>query len=41
MKVVEIFMIRKSFRPNSPEAIRQEAEDLVNENVIKGILLLM
>ena len=37
MKAVEIFMIRKSFRSNSSEAIRKEAEDLINENIIKAI----
>ena len=31
MKAVEIFMIRKTFTRNSSEAIRQEAEDLINE----------
>jgi hypothetical protein len=35
MNAVEIFMIRKSFRPNSSEAIRQETEDLVNEKHYK------
>ena len=40
MKAVEIFMIRKSFRPNSSEAIRQEAEDLVNEKHYKGYRLI-
>ena len=38
MKAVEIFRIRKSFGPNSSEKIRQEAEDLVNENIIKAIV---
>ncbi len=36
MKAVEIFMIRKSFSRNSSEAIRQEAEDLVNEKHYKS-----
>jgi len=36
MKAVEIFMIRKSFGRNSSEAIRKEAEDLVNEKHYKG-----
>jgi hypothetical protein len=31
IKAVKTFMIRKSFRPNSSEVIKQEAEDLVNE----------
>ena len=34
MKEVEIFMIRKSFKPNSSEAIRKEAEDLINEKTL-------
>ncbi|MFT4611309.1 MAG: hypothetical protein ACJA1H_001045 [Glaciecola sp.] len=36
MKAVEIFMIKKSFTRRSSEAIRQEAEDLVNEKHYQG-----
>ena len=36
MKAVEIFMIKKSFTRKSSEAIRQEAEDLVNEKHYQG-----
>ena len=36
MKAVEIFMIRKRFSMNSSEAIRKEAEELVNEKHYKG-----
>ncbi len=36
MKAVEIFMIRKSFNRNSSEAIRLEAEELVNEKHYQG-----
>ena len=40
MKAVEIFMIRKSFGRNSSEAIRKEAEDMVNEKHYKGYRLI-
>ncbi|WP_298760695.1 hypothetical protein [uncultured Psychroserpens sp.] len=40
MKAVEIFMIRKSFARNSSEAIRKEAEDLVNEKHYQGYRLI-
>ncbi len=40
MKAVEIFMIRKSFTRNSSEAVRQEAEDLINEQHYKGYRLI-
>lgn len=40
MKAVEIFMIRKSFTRNSSEAIRKEAEDLINEKHYKGFRLI-
>ena len=40
LKAVEIFMIRKSFRPNSSEAIRQEAEDMINEKHYQGYRLI-
>ena len=40
MKAVEIFMIKKSFRPNSSEARRKEAEDLVNEKHYQGFRLI-
>lgn len=40
MKAVEIFMIRKSFKPNSSEAIRKEAEELINEKHYKGYRLI-
>ena len=33
-------MIRKSFRPNSSEAIRKEAEDLINEKHYQGYRLI-
>ncbi|MEM5564135.1 hypothetical protein WNY78_03420 [Psychroserpens sp. AS72] len=36
MKAIEIFMIKKSFTRKSSEAIRQEAEDLVNEKHYQG-----
>lgn len=36
MKAVEIFMIRKKFARNSSEAIRAEAEELVNEKHYQG-----
>ncbi|WP_040278336.1 hypothetical protein [Psychroserpens damuponensis] len=36
MKAIEIFMIKKSFTRNSSEAIRKEAEDLVNEKHYQG-----
>ena len=36
MKAVEIFMIRRSFSRNSSEAIRKEAEELVNEKHYQG-----
>jgi hypothetical protein len=31
MKAVELFLIKKAFTRENSEAIRQEAEDLVNE----------
>jgi len=40
MKAVEIFMIRKSFTRNSSEAVRQEAEDLINEKHYSGYRLI-
>lgn len=40
MKAVEIFMIRKAFARNSSEAIRQEAEDLINDKHYKGYRLI-
>lgn len=40
MKAVEIFMIRKSFRPNSSETIRKEAEELINEKHYQGYRLI-
>ena len=40
MKAVEIFMIRNSFTRNSSEAIRKEAEDLINEKHYKGYRLI-
>jgi len=40
MKAVEIFMIRNTFSRNSSEAIRKEAEDLVNEKHYKGYRLI-
>lgn len=36
MKAIEIFMIRKKFARNSSEAIRLEAEELVNEKHYQG-----
>lgn len=36
MKAIEIFRIRKRFGPNSSEAIRQEAEELVNKKHYEG-----
>lgn len=40
LKAVEIFMIRKSFRPNSSEAIRHEAEVMINEKHYQGYRLI-
>tara|TARA_R100001369_G_scaffold25126_1_gene45963 strand:- start:22 stop:222 length:201 start_codon:yes stop_codon:yes gene_type:complete len=40
VKAVEIFMVRKSFRPNSSEVTRQEAEDSVNKKHYKGYRLI-
>lgn len=40
MKAVEIFLIRKSFSRNSSEAIRKEAEDLINEKHYQGYRLI-
>ncbi|WP_452227684.1 MULTISPECIES: hypothetical protein [unclassified Lacinutrix] len=40
MKAVEIFLIRKTFSRNSSEAIRQEAEDLINEKHYEGYRLI-
>ena len=40
MKAVEIFMIRKSFGRNSSEAIRKEAEEMINEKHYKGYRLI-
>lgn len=40
MKAVDIFMIRKLFRPNSSEAIRQEADYLSIEKDYKEYRLI-
>jgi hypothetical protein len=40
MKAIEIFMIRKAFARNSSEAIRQEAENLINEKHYQGYRLI-
>ncbi|RKE98248.1 hypothetical protein [Ichthyenterobacterium magnum] len=40
MKAVEIFRIKKTFGPNSSEAIRKEAEDLINKKHYKGYRLI-
>ncbi|MFK7781136.1 hypothetical protein [Psychroserpens sp.] len=40
MKAVEIFRLRRSFGPNSSEAIRKEAEDIINEKHYKGYRLI-
>ncbi|MCD2260233.1 hypothetical protein [Psychroserpens luteolus] len=40
MKAVEIFMIRKSFGRNSSEAIRKEAEEMINEKHYQGYRLI-
>ncbi|SDR96958.1 hypothetical protein SAMN04515667_1106 [Formosa sp. Hel1_31_208] len=40
MKAVEIFRLRLSFSPNSSEAIRKEAEDLINDKHYKGYRLI-
>lgn len=40
MKAVEIFKIKKTFGPNSSEAVRKEAEDLINDKHYQGYRLI-
>ena len=40
MKAVEIFRLRKSFGRESSEALRQEAEDFINEKHYQGYRLI-
>ena len=40
MKAVEVFRLRKSFGRESSEALRQEAEDFINEKHYQGYRLI-